>query len=147
MSDDAIHRSQVERYAKLSPAEQDAFDRMDGGELRRLVNQRQPSGRRYDPYDTSEWSAQGPSGPIRGWRTIDGNHFAAMRQYYGGHQHQMPDGKPPVVFVDIDHKRLDDFYGTAAQGAGIYTRTPGGPMLALPAGPQPFGELTQYASC
>lgn len=122
MSDIELLRSQVERFKRMTPAEQAAFSRMDGGEMQRFVDDveaQQSAGRKYDPFDTSEWST---ADGRRGWRTIDDNHFAAMREYYTRGQREVR----TVVVHDVVVRNV------------VQLPT----MLALMPGPRPFGELT-----
>lgn len=64
---------------------------------------------RYNPHTREGWAGR--------WKTIDGNHFAAMREYYT--RDKRPD---PVRVGNVEHQPKQ--------------------MLALMAGPQPFGVLT-----
>ena len=64
---------------------------------------------KYNPHTKEGWSGF--------WKTVDDNHFAAMREYYT--RDKDPD---PVWVGDVEHQPKK--------------------MLALMAGPQPFGVLT-----
>lgn len=94
------------RFKALSPREQATMRSLLGGG---------GGGRRYDPYDRSLFGSGG--------RTIDANHFGAMREYYTRGQRNKP---PAPIKTDIRMKRKE--------------------MLALPAAPVML-MITEKATC
>lgn len=100
-----LEQAQWERWQRMPEAERAQFLRLGG----QAPTEPARRGLRYNPHTREGWGGT--------WKTIDGNHFAAMRDYY------TRDKKPdPMKVGDIVHKPK--------------------PMLALMPGPQPFGVLT-----
>lgn len=103
------------RYAAMSPRERATFDALSGG----------PG---YNPN-------------LGGWRRIDADHYARMREHYTGErtvplgQDPRPKAKPERVEILTSKWPSVRWY--------IYSCTP----LMLNAGPQPYGEICQTSSC